>query len=200
MNDTASPERPTNEDRRPAVVLGVTGSIAAYKACEVVRLCVRRGWDVSVIMTAAARRFVSELTFRTLSRNPVAVDLFDAPEEWQPGHIGLADRAAVFVVAPCTANVLAKLALGLADDLLCSTALATRAPMLVGPAMNVNMWNHPATRRHVDTLRARGVTVLEAPAGDLACGYEGAGRMPEPVAILEQMERLMTRRTDPPPT
>ncbi len=180
-------------ERQTTIVLGVSGSIAAYKACELVRLCTRQGWDVAVIMTAAARKFVSELTFRTLSRNPVAVDLFDAPEEWQPGHIGLADRASVFVVAPCTANVLAKLALGLADDLLASTALATRAPMVIGPAMNVNMWNHPATRQHVATLRSRGVVVLEAPPGDLACGYEGAGRMPEPAAILEELKRHVGR-------
>lgn len=178
----------------PHIVLGVTGSIAAYKACELVRLCTKQGWDVSVLMTRAATRFVSELTFRTLSRNPVAVDLFDAPEEWQPGHIGLADRAAVFAVAPCTANVLAKMALGLADDLLASTALATRAPIIVAPAMNVHMWDHPATQGHVATLRSRGVHVMEAPAGDLACGYEGRGRMPEPADILAAVRAAL-----PPP-
>ncbi len=169
---------------QPRIVLGVTGSIAAYKACELVRLCTKQGWEVFVIMTRAATRFVSELTFRTLSRNPVAVDLFDAPEEWQPGHIGLADRASVFVVAPCTANVLAKMALGLADDLLASTALATRAPMVVAPAMNVHMWQHPATQQHIATLRERGAQVMEAAPGDLACGYEGQGRMPEPADVL----------------
>ena len=169
----------------PHIVLGVTGSIAAYKACELVRLCCKRNWEVSVIMTRAATRFVSELTFRTLSRNPVVVDLFDAPEEWQPGHIGLADRATVFVVAPCTANVMAKMSLGLADDLLASTALATQAPIVVAPAMNVHMWEHPATQGHLATLRSRGVRVMEAVPGDLACGYEGQGRMPEPADIVE---------------
>lgn len=175
------------------IVLGVTGSIAAYKACELVRLCVKRDWDVSVIQTRAATRFVSELTFRTLSRNPVAVDMFDEPQEWQPGHIGLADRADVFVVAPCTANVIAKMAVGLADDMLSATLLATRAPILVAPAMNVHMWEHPATQQNISTLRARGVIVMESDEGDLACGYDGRGRMPAPQDIAAQIEKLLNR-------
>lgn len=174
----------------PHIVLGVTGSIAVYKACELVRLCSKQGWTVSVVMTRAATRFVSELTFRTLSRNPVGVDAFDAPEEWQPEHIGLADRASAFVVAPCTANVIAKMAAGIADDLLTATALATRAPIVVAPAMNVHMWDHPATQRNIATLRERGVAVMDAAEGDLACGYEGRGRMPEPESVLAVLRAL----------
>jgi phosphopantothenoylcysteine decarboxylase/phosphopantothenate--cysteine ligase len=162
-----------------------------------VRLCAKEGWEVSVIMTRAATRFVSDLTFRTLSRRPVAIDQFDAPEEWQPEHIGLADRASVFVVAPCTANVIAKMALGLADDVLSATALATRAPIVVAPAMNVHMWEHPATRQNIATLRARGVTVMEAAEGDLACGYEGRGRMPEPADIVTALRALRQVKTTP---
>ena len=118
------------------VLLGVTGSIAAYKACELTRLLVKGGHDVHVIMTQAATHFVVPLTFRTLSRNPVCLDLFDEPEEWVPGHISLAERADALVIAPCSANVLAKLAHGLADDMLTATALATGAPLVIAPAMN----------------------------------------------------------------
>lgn len=178
---------------KPVIVLGVTGSIAAYKAAELIRLLVKADTDVHVIMTAAATRFVGELTFRTLSRNPVAVDAFEEPDVWRPGHLSLAERAAVFVVAPCTANVIAKLALGLSDDLLSASALAVQAPILVAPAMNVFMWDHPATQAHVETLRGRGVEVMDVGHGDLACGYTDRGRMPEPAAICEAVQRLVRR-------
>jgi phosphopantothenoylcysteine decarboxylase/phosphopantothenate--cysteine ligase len=171
--------------KMPEVVLGVTGSIAAYKAAELVRLLVQAQLGVSVVMTRGATQFVSKLTFQTLSRRPVAVEMFEEPEEWVPGHISLAERAAVMVVAPCTANVIAKLAHGLADDMLTATALACPAPLLVAPAMNVRMWDHPATQANVATLRARGATILEVGTGDLACGYEGRGRMAEPAAIRD---------------
>ena len=166
------------------VVLGVTGSIAAYKACELVRLLVKRGDDVHVVMTEHARAFVTPLTFQTLSRNPVESDLFADPQDWKPGHISLAAAADLVVVAPATANILAKMAHGIADDLLSSTLLATKAPVVVAPAMNTGMWENPATQANVAALTARGVRVVQPGTGDLACGTEGAGRMAEPADIL----------------
>ena len=173
------------------VILGVTGSIAAYKACELTRLLVKDGHDVQVLMTAAATRFVAPLTFRTLSRNPVPEDMFSAPDQWVPGHVALADRADLFVIAPCTANVMTKLAHGLADDLLTSTALAARAPVLLAPAMNTNMWEHPATQANLKTLLARGVRFVDAGTGDLACGTTGKGRMAEAAEIAEAVRGML---------
>ncbi len=170
-------------------VLGVTGSIAAYKAAELTRLMVKAGWEVRVVMTAAATRFVTPLTFRTLSRNPVGVDAFDEPEAWVPEHISLAERASVVVVAPCTANVLAKIAHGLADDLLCATVLAARAPLVLAPAMNTGMWENPATQANLETVRARGIRLVDAGTGDLACGTSGKGRMAAPQAVFEAARR-----------
>jgi phosphopantothenoylcysteine synthetase/decarboxylase len=166
------------------IVLGVTGSIAAYKAAELVRLMVKKDWDVSVVMTEAAKHFVTELTFRTLSRNPVAVEMFPESPQWMPEHIALADRADVLCIAPCTANVLAKLAQGLADDQLTCAALACKAPLVIAPAMNANMWEHPATRVNVDLLEKRGGLFVECGTGELACGWEGRGRMADPETIL----------------
>ncbi len=165
------------------VLLGVTGSIAAYKACELVRLLVRDGCDVRVVMTAAARQFVAPLTFQTLSRNPVGVDQFAPPERWEPEHVALA-QADVAVVAPATANVIAKMACGIADDLLTSTLLATRARTVVAPAMNTGMWENAATRENVARLRSRGVAVVEPADGELACGASGRGRMADVADIL----------------
>jgi len=159
------------------VVLGVTGSIAAYKAAELVRLMTGKGWDVRVVMTRSATEFVSELTFRTLSRNPVGVEMFGKVDEWMPEHISAADWADVMVIAPCTANVIAKIAHGLADDLLSCTVLATEAPVVVAPAMNVKMWDNPATQTNLKIIKSRGVGVVDPGTGDLACGYQGKGRM-----------------------
>jgi phosphopantothenoylcysteine decarboxylase/phosphopantothenoylcysteine decarboxylase/phosphopantothenate--cysteine ligase len=167
------------------VVLGVTGSIAAYKAAELVRRMKDRGWDVSVILTRCALQFVGEQTFLTLSRNPVATEMFETREQWRPDHISYAERADVLVIAPCTANMLAKLAHGFADDLLSCTALATKAPVVVAPAMNENMWEHPATRANVALLQSRGVTFVDVGKGELACGVVGSGRLAELEAILE---------------
>ena len=167
------------------IVLGVTGSIAAYKACELVRLFVKNGDDVHVIMTAHAREFVTPLTFRTLSRNPVENAMFADPLEWKPGHISLADAADVLVVAPATANIIAKMANGIADDLLSSVALATKAPIVVAPAMNTGMWENAATQANIETLKKRGVRFVEVGDGELACGTSGPGRMAEPGAIFE---------------
>ena len=166
------------------VLLGVTGSIAAYKAAELVRRFCRRGWSVKVVMTKAATRFVGEWTFRALSRNPVYVDLFPDTEEWRPDHISLGEWPDVFLVAPCTANVIAKLAHGLADDLLSCTALAMKAPLVIAPAMNDRMWDHPATRANVEVLKSRGVRFVDVGSGDLACGYQSRGRL----ADLDEIE------------
>ena len=173
------------------VILGVTGSIAAYKSCELTRLLIKDGHDVQVLMTAAAKQFVAPLTFRTLSRNPVPEDMFADPDQWVPGHVALADRADIFVIAPCTANVMAKLAHGLADDLLSATALATRAPILLAPAMNTGMWEHPATQANFKTLLDRGIHFVDAGTGDLACGVTGKGRMAEAAEIAAAIRQLL---------
>lgn len=171
------------------VVLGVTGSIAAYKACELVRLFVKNGDEVSVIMTKAATEFVRPLTFQTLSRNPVYIDQFSPPTSWKPEHISLAESADMVIVAPATANVIAKMRHGIADDLLTATLLATKAPIVIAPAMNTGMWDNPATQDNLAALRARGIKVIEPGDGDLACGMTGKGRMMEPDRIFEALWR-----------
>jgi phosphopantothenoylcysteine synthetase/decarboxylase len=173
------------------IVLGVTGSIAAYKAAELVRLMKQKEWDVSVIMTRDALEFVGEVTFRTLSQNPVGIDMFPETTEWRPEHISLADKADLLVIAPCTAHMLAKLACGLADDLLSCTALATEAQVLVAPAMNVKMWDHPATQANAETLRSRGVRFVDVGSGDLACGYQGRGRLASLDEIMAAVSACM---------
>lgn len=154
------------------ILLGVTGSIAAYKAVELVRLFVRNGDTVNVVMTPAATAFVRPLTFQTLSRNPVCVEQFAPVATWRPEHVALSE-ADVALVAPATANTLAKMRYGLADNLLCATLTATRAPICVAPAMNAGMWESPATQESLSVLRGRGVTVIEPTSGDLACGVRG---------------------------
>ena len=167
------------------VLLGVTGSIAAYKAVELVRLFVKNGDDVTVLMTPAAKEFVAPLTFQTLSRNPVFVDQFAPVVSWKPEHVSLAEAADLVVVAPATANTLAKMRYGLADNLLTATLLATRAPVVVAPAMNTGMWEAAATQENLAALKARGVTLVEPGDGELACGVKGKGRMMEPEKIFE---------------
>lgn len=175
-------------------MLGVTGSIAAYKAVELLRLMQREGWQVSVVMTAAAAEFVTPLTFQTLSRNTVGMGLFEEKDGWHPDHISFADRADLVVVAPCTANVIAKMAHGFSDDLLSCTVLATTAPVLVAPAMNDNMWAHPATRANVDLLKSRGVSFVEVGSGDLACGREGAGRLADLDVIMSMAGAILGKK------
>lgn len=159
------------------IVLGVTGSIAAYKAAELTRMLVKAGIDVNVVMTRAATKFVTPLTFQTLSQRPVAVGLFAPIQDWEPHHISLARRADVLVIAPCTANTIAKLAQGIADNELTATALACRAPLVIAPAMNDAMFEHPATQANLATLKARGASVVDPSTGELACGSEGKGRL-----------------------
>ena len=178
-------------DMARKAVIGVTGSIAAYKACELVRLFVKAGWDVQVAMTEHAKEFVTPLTFRTLSKNPVQCDMFADPLSWKPEHISLADAADVLVIAPATANVIAKMAHGIADDLLTSVALATKAPIWVAPAMNDGMWSNPATQENIETLKSRGVAFVAPGVGELACGTSGPGRMAEPSEIFKAVSAAM---------
>jgi phosphopantothenoylcysteine decarboxylase/phosphopantothenate--cysteine ligase len=165
------------------ILLAVTGGIAAYKSPELVRSLVKAGHTVRCAMTAEAKQFVAPLVLQTVSQHPVRSELFDPAEEGQIDHIALADWAELVIVAPATANILARMAHGLADDLVTATLLATQAPLLVAPAMNVNMWEHPATRANVATLRDRGVAFVGPNAGELACGWQGEGRMAEPEEI-----------------
>ena len=178
------------------VVLGISGGIAAYKACEVVSRLVKQGIHVHVIMTENACQFVTPLSLQTLSQNLVAVDTFEAPQAWEVEHISLAKKADLLVIAPATANIIAKLALGLADDMLSTTALACQAPMLVAPAMNTVMWFHPATQQNLATLKARGAHTIGPEGGLLACGDVGAGRMSEPVDIVDACLSLLSLQED----
>lgn len=184
-----------SESNTPTIVLGVTGCIAAYKACELLRMLQRAGCRVKVVMTDNATRFVGTATMRALSGEPVAVSLWDEPAA-RVHHVSLAEEADVFVIAPATANVLAKLASGRADDLLTTTALATEAPMVVAPAMNMHMWRAEATRANVATLRARGCVVVEPDTGELACGDVGEGRLAEVSAIAEAVLAEARRARD----
>ncbi|RME34517.1 MAG: bifunctional phosphopantothenoylcysteine decarboxylase/phosphopantothenate--cysteine ligase CoaBC [Gammaproteobacteria bacterium] len=172
------------------ILLGVSGGIAAYKSCELVRLLRRAGAEVRVVMTRGATGFVTPLSFQALSGNPVRCELFDPEAEAGMGHIELARWADKVVIAPASADLLARLALGLADDLLATLCLATTAPIAVAPAMNRVMWEHPATAAHVESLRGRGVTILGPAEGEQACGEEGPGRMVEPQAIIDHLAAI----------
>jgi phosphopantothenoylcysteine decarboxylase/phosphopantothenate--cysteine ligase len=173
------------------VVLGISGGIAAYKAAELVRLLVRAGAGVHCVMTAAAREFIGPLTLQTLTRNPVAISLFDLWNEREIGHISLAERVDLCIIAPATANCIGKIAQGIADDMLTTVAMATRAPMLIAPAMNVNMWNSPAVQANMRLLRERGVHIIDPESGELACGTEGTGRLADIGAIFERAAALL---------
>ena len=174
-----------------SVVLGVTGSIAAFKAADLASQLTKRGRAVHVVMTPEARQFITPLTLQVLSKHPVMTDLFDEKEGWQPGHIELADRADLLLIAPATAQIIAELAWGFAHGALAAIALATRAPILVAPAMNGKMWLHPATLENVERLRARGVHFVGPEEGMLACGYEGVGRLWPVDGILDAAEKLL---------
>jgi len=168
------------------IVLGVTGSIAAYKAAEIASQLAKAGHGVHVVMTQDATRFVTPLTFKILTRNPVTTSLYDEGSEGRPTHIELADAADLLLIAPATANVLAKLAHGIADDALSAIALATRAPILVAPAMNGKMWDHSATQENVGILKKRRALFVGPEKGMLACGYEGLGRLWDPSGIVKE--------------
>jgi phosphopantothenoylcysteine synthetase/decarboxylase len=174
------------------IVLGVTGSIAAHKAVDLASLLTKDGFDVHVVMTADAQRFVTPLPFKTMSRHPVVTDLYDEEEAWKPAHIELADRADLLLIAPATANLIAKLSHGLAEDALTCIALALqpKAKVLIAPAMNGKMWQHPATQMNVTTLKGRGVQFIGPDDGMLSCGYEGIGRL-EPVEQIAAHVRAL---------
>ena len=176
------------------VVLGVTGSIAAYKSAELASLLIKQGHQVFVVMTEDATQFITPLTLQTLSKNPVMTTFFDEKENWRPGHIELADRASLLLIAPATAHIIAELAHGLAHHPLAAIALATRAPILVAPAMNGKMWLHPATAENVEKLKARGVEFIGPEEGMLACGYEGIGRLWKVDDIAFRAEFLLARQ------
>ncbi len=180
--------------RDKRIVLGVTGGIAAYKACDLVSKLKKQGAQVRVVLTKHAAQFVPPLTFEALSGSPALMDTFAPRSEME--HIALAKWADAFVIAPATANCLAKLANGIADDLLSTTALAMTAPLLIAPAMNANMWRHPATRQNMETLLARGAHVAGPDSGHLACGDEDVGRMSEPAQIVEALRQMLCPRRD----
>ena len=176
------------------IILGVTGSIAAHKAADLTSLLTKQKCQVRVVMTADAQRFITPLPLKVLSRHPVVTDLYDEDEGWKPTHIEMADAADLLLIAPATANVIAKLANGLADDALTCMALALnpKAKILIAPAMNGKMWLHPATQQNVKTLKARGAEFIGPDEGLLSCGYEGIGRM-WPVEVIAERARKLLR-------
>jgi len=174
------------------IVLGVTGGIAAYKAAELVRELVRAGAKVHAVMTRSAQAFVTPLTFQTLSGNPVITELFSLVEESEIGHISLADKAEVLVIAPATANIIGKIAGGIADDMLTTIVMATKAPVLLAPAMNVHMWENSGCQENIQKLRSRGFHFIDPESGELACGYEGKGRLAEVSAIVEEIRAILS--------
>ena len=174
----------------PVIIVGVTGSIAAYKAADLVSKLGKRGFEVHVVMTHGAQEFITPLTLQTLSKNPVVTSVFESGD-WKPTHIDLADRAALLLIAPATANILAELAHGLAGNPICEIALATLAPVLIAPAMNGKMWQHAATQQNVTLLKSRGVEFIGPEEGMLACGYEGVGRLWSTDDIVERASQII---------
>ena len=185
-----------SEGAAPLVLLGVTGCIAAYKSCEILRGLQKAGVRVKVVMTENATQFVGPATFRALTHEPVAIGTFDDAPGDPIHHVSLAKECDLFLIAPCTANVLAKMACGIADDLLSTTALACAAPLMVAPAMNVHMHEAAATQENMHTLRRRGVEFVEAEAGYLACGDVGRGRLADPDVIVERALSTLGRTRD----
>lgn len=178
--------------RDKTIVVGVSGGIAAYKAAELIRLLVGQGARVRVMMTRNAAEFITPLTLQTLSANPVATETFSLTQESEIGHIRLADSADAMLIAPATANVIAKAAAGIADDIVTTVLLAARCPVAFAPAMNVHMYEHPSVKENLAKLAERGATIIEPGVGDLACGYTGAGRLLEPALIVEELTRMLS--------
>lgn len=176
------------------IVLGVTGSIAAYKAADITSELTKLGAKVFCVMTKEATQIITPMTLQVLSRNPVGADLWEEGKGWQPGHIELADKADLLLVAPATANILACFAHGLAPDLLTSIYLATPAPVIIAPAMNGKMLAHPATQENLETLRKRGNLFIEPAEGMLACGYEGVGKLAPVADIVRRVEEFLARK------
>ena len=183
-------------DEVKTVLLGVTGCVAIYKSCEIVRGLQKAGVRCKVVMTSHATEFVNPTLFRALTREPVAVGLFDDAPGDPIHHVSLAKEADLFLIAPCTANVIAKIAHGIADDLLTTTALATRAPLVIAPAMNVNMYENAVTQENIEALKRRGVSFVDAEEGYLACGDVGRGRLAEPDDIVAFVLEALSRKQD----
>jgi len=180
--------------KAPKILLGVTGSIAAYKAAELVRMMQKKDWDVWVVMTSCATQYIGPLTFRALTGHPVPQGGYAEQDPETYTHLGLSEDADAMVIAPCSAQTLARLAHGFADDVLSCTALSMAAPLLVAPAMNTRMWGNAATQDNVARLKQRGVTVLDPGVGELACGTSGAGRLCELDVILDAVEQRIAER------
>jgi phosphopantothenoylcysteine decarboxylase/phosphopantothenate--cysteine ligase len=176
------------------VLLGITGGIAAYKMVEVASKLTKLGYNVRVVMTEGGTRFVTPLTFQNITRNPVEVDLFSPPEHYNVKHVSLADSADVCLIGPATANFIGKVASGIADDLLTTIILATKAKVLIAPSMNVNMYNNPILQDNLAYLKEKGYKIIEPETGELACGYEGKGRLPEPDTLVEWVIKELTTR------
>lgn len=188
--------RVQSEVEGKVVVLGVTGGIAAFKAAALTSMMAKAGLEVHVVMTKAATEFVTPLTFRTLSQNPVSVDLFSEPGQWNVRHVSLAQRADVMAIVPATANFIGKVAAGIADDLLTTTVMATKAPVLIAPAMNSGMYSNPIVQANIEKLRGLGYRFIEPGYGRLACGDEGKGRMAEPDEILAAVLDVLRGKHD----
>lgn len=178
----------------PKVLLGVTGSIAAYKAVELMRLMQKKGWDVWPVMTACATQYVGPLTFAALSGHPVPTGDFATARAADYEHLALSENAAAMIIAPCSANTMAKLAGGFAGDVLSATALSLEAPLLVAPAMNTRMWNHAATQDNLAVLKRRGVRIIPPETGELGCGEIGTGRLATLDALMNALETVLTPR------
>lgn len=176
------------------VILGVTGGIAAYKAVEIASRLKKSGAVVRVVMTEEAKQFVTELTFREITGQPVTSNMWAEVQHYNVAHISLAEWADLVLIAPATANILAKADVGIADDFLSTMLLATKAPVVYAPAMNTNMYNHPATQAHIASLKAKGAKMIEPASGLLACGAVGAGRLPEPVDVVAEIEKIFSVR------
>ena len=177
-------------DKKKCIVLGVTGGIAAYKAADLCSKLTQNGFDVHVIMTESAQELIRPRTFLTLSKNPVVTSLWEEPD-WRPGHVALADRAELLVIAPCTANFIGKFTHGIADDALSTYALTHSNKVLLAPAMNPKMWNNAAVQSNVETLKERGIDFIGPEPGHVACGDDGCGRMSEPAQILQKILELL---------
>lgn len=175
--------------KNKSVVVGVTGGIACYKSCELVRLLDGEGANVRVVMTKSAKEFVTPMTFQALSRNPVHDSMFDLTQESLMGHITLADNADLIIVAPATADFIARVAHGFCDDLLSTILCVTRAPVFFAPSMNVHMYENKIVQKNISTLKNHGYRFIDPTSGSLACGYEGMGRMEEPVKIVEAIKK-----------
>ena len=185
------------EFRDPTIILGVTGGIAIHKSLDVASQLVKSGASVHVVMTENATRLIQPLQFQVISRNPVLLDIFDAGTDWKPPHIELADRADLLMIVPATANIIGKLANGIADDALSTVAVSVHCPILLAPAMNGHMYHNPFVQRNIDTLKTHGFHFIEPASGDLACGYEGIGRLNTVEAILEGVNSILTSTARP---